>query len=283
MEIMSKVIILGSSNAVPTLKAENTHMVVVGENRTVLVDSVSTPIVRLEQAGLDLDQLTDIIATHFHPDHVSGIPLLLMDLWLLGRKAPMHIYGLDHTIERIESLLDLYSWREWPNFFPVIFNRLPVAERTTVLDCPDFLIQSSPVHHMIPTIGLRFEFKDSARVLAYSCDTEPCEEVVRLSEGADVLIHEATGESFGHSSARQAGEIAAKAGVTNLYLIHYTTFGQVPEDLISEAAETFSGKVKLAHDFMVLEFKKRMPLSQFGRGRKSGELHQSKLESPTEP
>src|SRR5690349_19190703 len=112
MGIMSKVIILGSSNAVPTLKAENTHMVIVGENRTVLIDSVSTPTVRLEQAGVDLDQITDMIVTHFHPDHVSGLPLLLMDLWLLGRKDPIHIYGLDHTIERIEAMLDLYSWRD---------------------------------------------------------------------------------------------------------------------------------------------------------------------------
>lgn len=280
---MSKVIILGSSNAVPTRKAENTHMVIVGENRTVLVDSVSTPTVRLEQAGVELDQITDIIATHFHPDHVSGIPLLLMDLWLLGRKGPVNIYGLVDTIERIEGMLELYSWRDWPNFFPVVFHKLPSTELTTVLDCPDFLIKSSPVHHMIPTIGLRFEFKDSSKVLAYSCDTEPCDEVVRLSEGANVLIHEATGDSFGHSSARQAGEIAEKARVAKLYLIHYVTTGPSSEHLIAEAAETFHGEIKLAKDFMILDFKKRMPLSQFGRGEKSGDIRQPKWESPTEP
>jgi ribonuclease Z len=280
---MSRVIILGSSNAVPTLKAENTHMVLVGENRTVLIDSVSTPVIRLEQAGVDLRRITDIVVTHFHPDHVSGLPLLLMDLWLLGRKDPINIYGLDHAIDRVETLLDLYSWRDWPNFFPVSFFRLPESELTTVLDCPEFLIKSSPVHHMIPTIGLRFEFKDSGRVLAYSCDTEPCEEVVRLSQGANILIHEATGASFGHSSAKQAGEIAAKAGVTNLYLIHYTTFGRASEDLIAEAGETFPGKIKLARDFMVLNFTKRMPLSQFGRGDRDMNINLQKWENPSEP
>ena len=80
---MPKVIILGSSNAVPSIDHENTHLVIVGEERTILVDCVSNPIVRLEQAGIDFNDLTDIVITHFHPDHVSGMPLLLMDMWLL--------------------------------------------------------------------------------------------------------------------------------------------------------------------------------------------------------
>jgi ribonuclease Z len=277
------VIILGSSNAVPTLHAENTHMVVVGEKRVVLVDSVSNPMVRLEQAGVDFHNLTDIIVTHFHPDHVSGVPLLLMDMWLLGRKHPIIIYGLDHAIDRIETMMDLYNWSEWPDFFPVVFSRLPTSELATVLDCSDFLIKSSPVHHMIPTIGLRVEFKESNRIMAYSCDTEPCDEVVRLSEGAHVLIHEATGESFGHSSAKQAGEIAAKAGVGRLYLIHYATARFAKGNLIAEAGEAFNGEVKLARDFMILDFKKRMPLSHFGRGEKSTRINVQNWESPSEP
>ncbi len=280
---MPKVIILGSSNAVPTIKAENTHMVVIGEDRTVLVDSVSNPMVRLEQAGVDFHDLTDIIVTHFHPDHVSGIPLLLMDMWLLGREKSINIYGLDHTIDRVESMMGLYNWSDWPNFFPVEFFRLPATELATVLDCPDFLIKSSLVHHMIPTIGLRFEFKHSNKVMAYSCDTELCDEVVRLGAGADVLIHEATGESFGHSSAKQAGEAATKAGVGRLYLIHYLTGKFAKGNLISEAGETFEGEVKLARDFMVLDFNKRMPLSHFGRGTKSNTVNRYKWDNTSEP
>ena len=88
---MPKVIILGSSNAVPSIDHENTHLVIVGEERTILVDCVSTPVVRLEQAGVDFNSLTDIVITHFHPDHVAGVPLLLMDMWLMGRAEPVNI------------------------------------------------------------------------------------------------------------------------------------------------------------------------------------------------
>ena len=266
MAHMPNVIILGSSNAIPTASAENSHFVVVGEERMVLVDTASNPILRLEQAGLELNGLTDIILTHFHPDHVSGLPLLLMDLWLMGRQQPLNIYGLHHTIDRVEQLMDLYNWADWPDFFPVVFFRLPASELTLLLDCPDFKITASPVHHLIPTIGLRIEFKISGKVLAYSCDTEPCDEVVRLSEGADVLIHEAAGESVGHSSAGQAGRIAATAEVGELYLIHYATGKFSSGDLVKTAGESFQGKILLAKDFMTLDFSKRKPLSHLGRG-----------------
>ena len=251
---MAKVIILGASNAIPTSESENTHMVIVGNDRTVLIDSVSNPILRLEQAGLDFNNLTDIIITHFHPDHASGIPLLLMDMWLMGRQKPLNIYGLHYTLDRVEGLMGFYNWSEWPNFFPVVFYRLPVREMTPVLDCPDFIIHASPVHHMIPNIGLRVNFQQSQKVMAYSCDTEPCDEVVRLSEGADVLIHEATGESPGHSSATQAGEIASRAEVNKLYLIHYPTGRFKKGDIAVEASQTYQGEIQIAKDFMVLDF-----------------------------
>jgi ribonuclease Z len=247
-----KVIILGSSNAVPSKDHENTHLVIVGEERMILVDCVSNPVVRLEQAGIDFNELTDIVITHFHPDHVSGVPLLLMDMWLMGRTKPINIYGLHYTMDRLEDLMSFYGWAEWPNFFSVGFYRLPAVELAHVLDCSDFKVQSSPVHHMIPTIGIRVECKQHNTVLTYSCDTEPCQQTVRLALGADILIHEAAGASFGHSSAEQAGEIAAKAEVGKLYLIHYPTGRFANGDIAAEARKTFQGEVIVATDFMTI-------------------------------
>lgn len=251
---MPKLVILGSSNAVPDEKHENTHLAVLGRERSVLIDCVSNPIVRLGQAGINFNRLTDMILTHFHPDHVSGVPLLLMDMWLLGRKEPMLIHGLDHTLDRIQKLMDFYDWSLWPNFFPVTFHSIPEEELALVLDTPEFRIVSSPVRHLVPTIGLRFEFSRVDKVLAYSCDTEPTPSVVQLASGADVLIHEAAGASRGHSSASQAGSIARQAEVGSLYLIHYRTGDKNPEPLIVQAAETFGGPVYLAEDFMELDF-----------------------------
>lgn len=251
---MAKLLILGSSNAIPDEKHENTHMAVIGSNHFVLIDCVNNPIVRIQQVGLDLNNLTDIIITHFHPDHVSGVPLLLMSMWLKGRNRPLNIHGLDYTLERLEKLMEFYDWDTWPNFYPVNFHRLPQEEKTLVLENQELRMLASPVHHLVPNIGLRIEFLDTNKSMAYSCDTEPCKEVENLAGGVDVLIHEAAGEAIGHSSAAQAGEIATKAESASLYLIHYPTGDFDSQSLVKEAQKTFQGPVALAEDFMVLNF-----------------------------
>ena len=250
---MAKLIILGSSNAIPDENHENTHMALVAQDRVVMIDCVNTPVVRLRQAGLDHLQVSDLILTHFHPDHVSGVPSFLMNSWLLGRRTSLKVYGLKHTLDRVQALMDFYEWSTWPNFFPVHFYPIPEEEMATVLDDEDFHIYSSPVHHFIPTIGLRVEFQGSGRVMAYSGDTEPCDEVVRLAGGADVLFHEAAGATLGHSSAAQAGAIARDAEAGRLYLIHYRTGGYDPQPLLQEARQTYLGPVELAVDFLELE------------------------------
>jgi ribonuclease Z len=123
-----------------------------------------------------------------------------------------------------------------------------------VFECSEYRVFASPVYHLIPTVGLRFEFLQVNKVLAYSCDTEPVKSVVNLASGADVLIHEAAGPSRGHSSAAGAGGVAREAEVGSLYLIHYPSAEDDPAELTSEARRFFGGPVALAEDLMVLEF-----------------------------
>ena len=251
---MPKLVILGSSNAIPDDSHENTHMALAGGESSVLIDCPGNPLVRLRRAGLDVNALTDLVLTHFHPDHVSGFSLLLMNLWLLGRKRLLAVHGLDYTVDRLEQVMELHGWSRWPNFFPVTFRRLPELEMTPVIESEEWRIFSSPVSHLIPTIGLRIEFSQSQHALAYSCDTEPCDQVVRLAQGAEVLIHESAGASRGHTDAFQAGEIARKAEAQRLILIHYPTGEFKDGSLVARAAEAFDGPVTLAEDFMELEF-----------------------------
>ena len=127
---MSKLIFLGTSNAISTENHENTHMVVVGEDHTVLIDCPNNPLIRFQNAHVDMNSLGDLILTHFHPDHVSGVPQLLMNMWLIGRQQPLNIYGLQHTLVRIENLMSLYGWTDWPGFFPVKF--FPLLEKEMI-------------------------------------------------------------------------------------------------------------------------------------------------------
>jgi ribonuclease Z len=251
---MARIIVLGSGHAVPDLEHENAHLMILQGSHQVLVDCASNPVLQLKRAGVELEQITDLILTHFHPDHVSGTPLLLMTMWLQGRKKPLRLYGLQDTTRRMRMMMELYNWQKWPGFFPVEFITLPDRELTPVIEDQDLKVWSSPVRHLIPTIGLRVEFFPEGKTLAYSCDTEPCPQVVRLAENADVLLHEATGASEGHSSALQAVDISNQAGAKELYLIHYSARGAELEQLLKAARDRTAAPVNLAYDFMQLDF-----------------------------
>jgi ribonuclease Z len=246
--------ILGTSLAIPQKSRENTHMALLGEKRLILVDSAHNPVIHLQDAGIDILSITDLILTHFHPDHVSGVPSLIMSSWLLGRKKPLEIYGLSHTIDRLASLMVSYDWESWPNLFQVNLHRLPEEELFMFISDDEFRIFSSPVCHMIPTIGLRFEFPISGKTLAYSCDTEPCPSLQKLGYGADLLIHEATGEGIGHSSALQAGMVANQVQAKELMLIHYQAEGDELIKLINDAKLFFTGNVVAAMDLQSIDF-----------------------------
>ncbi|MCB2202804.1 MBL fold metallo-hydrolase [bacterium] len=246
---MSKITFLGTASAVPSQNQHNSHFVLEAEDHVVMVDSPGNPIVRLEEAGLDPQSITDLVLTHFHPDHVSGVPLLLMDLWLMGREAPLAIYGMADLIDRVEQMMALFEWETWEGFYPVEFHRLVTEDKTSLLETESLSAWAYPVCHMIPAIGLRFELPEA--VVGYSTDTEPCDQVVQLAEDADILIHEATGSSYGHSGAAEAGEVAEKAGVRTLVLTHYPVDAD-REALLSKAQSTFSGDVIVAEDLMQL-------------------------------
>jgi ribonuclease Z len=223
-------------------------MVFIGDQHTVLVDCVGNPAIRLPRIGVELEEVTDLFLTHFHPDHVAAVPILLMDMWLLGRQKTLHIHGLEYTFSRVRKMMELYSWNEWAGFFPIVFHTIPESGLHRAIENEDFLIQTAPVTHLIPTIGMRVDFKRYDFSVAYSCDTEPDENVVCLAEGADVLIHEAAGAVKGHSSAAQAAEIAQQAEVGQLLLIHYPEKSLQDKSLLAEAQKWYSGNIAYAVD-----------------------------------
>ena len=250
---MATVTILGCTHSIPDANHDVSHFAVHAGNNGILVDSGTNPTARLAKAGIAYDSISDLILTHFHPDHITGAPLMLMNMWLLGREKPLHIHALGHCMQRFNQLMNAYDWQDWPGLFEVNLHEIEPYERAPVLTNTDFSVVASPGDHMIPVIGLEIADKSSGRVLTYSSDTAPCDSILRLATGADVLLHEATDTGSGHSSAAQAGELASRALVGTLYLIHYQVGRRNEAHLLSEAQSRFNGPVKLARDLMTIE------------------------------
>ncbi len=249
---MPKMVILGTASFIPDETHENTHMLLQGENGSVLIDSGSNPLVSFKRAGLLPDQLHTLILTHFHPDHVSGVPNFLMGLWLMGRSQPLNILGLSLALDKVQALMNLFEWKDWPGLYPVTFEPVQSIAGSTILETADFRIQMATTHHLVPSIALKVTAQSSGRSIVYSSDTSPCDSVVQLARGVDVLVHEVAGAASGHSSPAMAGSIARQAAVKQLSLIHYHTY-QNPQDLILEARSTFYGPITVLCDLDVIE------------------------------
>jgi ribonuclease Z len=103
------------------------------------------------------------------------------------------------------------------------------------------------------------------RKIVYSGDTSKCENMIEHAEDADLLIHEATclheiiEQRKGHTSAKQAGEIAREAGVERLILTHISRrYRNKEKELVEEAGKEFEG-VELGEDGKKFEVKPHRP------------------------
>lgn len=248
---MERLTVLGSANAIPTPDQENTYLLVETFKRMILIDCGNNPVARLKKMEIPLGAITDILLTHAHADHMGSLPLLMMDMWLEKRSTPLLIHGLEYTLERAKKLLEIFDWQKWEGMFPVEFRAVSDTSESTVIDEEQLHLSTMPVKHLIPTVGIRMEFPGHRYTAAYSCDTEPCEAVLHLAKHADILIQETAGSAKGHTSAAQAGEMAAEAGVKRLAMIHFNA-SVSGEKMISDAAASFNGRIELARDGMVI-------------------------------
>ncbi|MFK4996787.1 MBL fold metallo-hydrolase [Bacillus sp. N9] len=74
-------------SAYPGKVRENTSLCVSTSKEHVLIDVSGNPSTRLKQKNIDLSDVSAIIFTHFHIDHVYGLPSLLWGMWLEHRKS----------------------------------------------------------------------------------------------------------------------------------------------------------------------------------------------------
>jgi ribonuclease Z len=99
------------------------------------------------------------------------------------------------------------------------------------------------------------------RTVVITGDTRPCEATIEAARGADVLVHEATfgseeaerASETGHSTAREAAEVARTAGVRRLVLTHFSArYSRDTADLEREAKHIFADVV-MGRDGMEIE------------------------------
>ncbi len=231
--------LLGTGAAVSDPHRTTTMLAVEEDGRLLLVDCGGDAVHRLLALGLDPGRVTAVVLTHQHPDHISGYPLLLEKLWLLGRREPLPVYGPADALDVARAVFDCYATYEWAGLPERAYHPVEMAPGAAVFADGTFTVTATPVVHPVPTIGLRIEGATGG-TLAYSSDTAKTERVVELARGVDLLVHEATGSQPGvHASAEEAAETAAEAGVGRLVLVHLSP--GMTDDALEDARRRFTG------------------------------------------
>jgi ribonuclease Z len=252
-----KVVFFGSSGAVQTAANTNVCFAVRAEGLSLLVDASGSPVQNLKRAQLDPLGLDALVVTHAHTDHLYAVPSLIHNLWLMKRDRPFTIVANPQTLARVQELLDVLGLLKKEGLFAVRW----VAEADGELGLGSSAqVKLFPVLHSVPTSGIRVEAPGC--VFVYSADTAPCSRIAAECRGSRALIHEASGPASqeqqlnraGHSSARQAAETAAEAGVERLYLCHFDDRpGATPDEMRGEARDVFAGEVIVPELFLWYE------------------------------
>lgn len=181
-----------------------------------------------EAAGKRLD--LNILLTHFHWDHVQGIPFF----------GPLYVAGNEvrfHSDRPVRVLTDILEGQMSQPYFPVDFELLPARRDFVQMEMREtrfgsIAVHPFPMNHPQGASGFRLESQGA--VIVHASDREHGHNkldkvLLDFAQDADVLIYDAqyTPEEYesrrgwGHSTWLEAARIANEARVKQLILFHH--------------------------------------------------------------
>ncbi len=235
-------VFLGTYGAIPAAESGNTSLLIATAKVLILVDTTGNPLQSILCTGRNPDNLEVVILTHAHVDHLYGLPSLIHGLYCMARSKPLIILADPFTRQKAEQLLISFDLRGEKTGFHLDFRESLQSDLIKV--------DLFPGSHSVPSSMVRIAADASS--LMYTSDTSSIEEICRASMGCSTLIHEASGANRnienlmkdGHSSAYQAGQNVACAGVKQLFLCHFSTSENASlESMKAEAGLSFKGEI----------------------------------------
>jgi ribonuclease Z len=271
-----RVIVLGTGNPIPDPVRAGAATLVEAGGLRLLVDCGRGVLMRLAAAGSAVGQLTAVLLTHRHSDHITDLNDVITTQWVTQfGDEPLRVIGPPGTqalVDRTLAMLDddiCYRIAHHEDLTDP-----PRVDVTEVLDGVafeqgDLRVVAAPTDHrpVEPTVGYRVEHDGASVVLAG--DTVPCEGLDRLCAGAGVYVQTVARPSLVelmpiqrfqdildyHSTIEQAGQTASRGGVRTLVLTHLIP-APVPgteSEWTDEAAVHFGGDIVVAEDLTAIE------------------------------
>ena len=265
---MNKITMLGTGNATVS-QIYNTCFVVETSTTRLLVDAGGGNgiLTQLRKAEIQISDIHHLFVTLAHTDHVLGVIWVIrMVAQCKGYDGQLHVYSHDKVMKVVKTIIDMILAKKQLAKVAerVVFHELSDGDTFSV---GDMRLQCFDIHSTKEKqFGFRAELP-GAMVLACLGD-EPYNQLNRrYVEHADYMMCEAfclyaDRDTFKpyekcHSTALDAGRLAAQLDVKNLILYHTEekTLATRKESYTKEAALNFSGRIFVPDDLEVIELK----------------------------
>jgi ribonuclease BN (tRNA processing enzyme) len=272
------VVFLGTGVPGPTPDRQGPSLAVVAGGKAYLVD-VGVGVVRQANAAylrgiraLQPRGLSIAFVTHLHSDHTIGLPDLMLTPWVIGRTAPLELYGPPGISAMAENLEKAYAedihvrttGLEQGNTTGYKVNAHDIQPGVAYRDSA-VKVTAFAVKHGSWPLALGYRFDAGGKSIVISGDTAPAESVVENCNGCDLLIHEVylglpqTGTGSAgkwakymaafHTSAAELADIATRAHAKSLAATHLV--GD-PAALGEALKKGYAGKITIARDLDVV-------------------------------
>ena len=149
---------LGTSSMVPTKERNHTSIYLNYDGEGILFDCGEGTQRQIKIAGIKPSSIKKLFISHWHGDHVLGIPGLIETLGHNDYTETLEIYGPKGTERSIKSMLNFFS------SIAKIKYKVTEMETGSVMDEKKYIINSYVLNHVVPCIGFSFIEKDRRRI-----------------------------------------------------------------------------------------------------------------------
>ena len=154
---MMNITFLGTSSMMPTKERNHSSILISYKNHGILVDCGEGTQRQLRIAGIKPSKITKLLITHWHGDHVLGIPGLIQNLAAHNYKNTLEIYGPKGSKKYLKNMLAGIVLQERLKY--------EVKEISSgIFYKRDLIIEALPLDHITPCLAYSFKEKDSRRI-----------------------------------------------------------------------------------------------------------------------
>lgn len=240
-----ELVFLGTSSAIPTSHRNHSAIALKAFGEIFLFDCGEGTQLQMSKAKISPMKINNIFITHFHGDHILGLPGIIQSMAFRGRKKPLHIFGPKGLIEMVNIIRNF-------GYFSLTFEiYMHEVEEGIIFEEENYRVECSKMNHTVLNFAysicekrrpkfirekaIEFGIKPGpdfgklqrgipvkvgdkiikpeqvlgterkGRKIVYSGDTRPSDQMIGFARDADVLIHESTFEGMYGDKAYEMG------------------------------------------------------------------------------